>query len=227
MRYGSTFVPNSSDGRAILLALLRCSLKDEDAMTDAPWLDRAELPKLRRKARRINWYDIGTVVKCSYDERKAGRFHILRPYDVTWEEVQRRQKENRLLKERERSRRNRLKRWEEREMMRNEVSRESAVMRLLTAVWMPVAELVEKIEKNRQQAFQYRLSDGKPLKPNGLRKLVHVALRKLEELGQIEIEMVEGPRGPVGMARKIDLHSDLENDPENLPAAYDFLHREA
>ena len=116
---------------------------------------------------------------------------------------------------------------EEREMMRNEVSRESAVMRLLTAVWMPVAELVEKIEKNRQQAFQYRLSDGKPLKPNGLRKLVHVALRKLEELGQIEIEMVEGPRGPVGMARKIDLHSDLENDPENLPAAYDFLHREA
>jgi hypothetical protein len=225
LRHGNHFVPDSAEGRALLKALLRCKLSGEAVMDAAPWLEPGELQALQRAARRLRLHDIGTQVHLTYAERQEGRLWLLRPCDVPWDEVQRRQRERSVKADRERKRRKRREQREIRErrremmseMMGNMPRREEAIMGMLTMDWQddwqdwfPVSELVQQactwrsfrcgdVVRSLRKAFL--CPNGAPATPSSLRRLVHRTVDKLEDLGFVETMLGKGMRGTVRYVR--------------------------
>ena len=207
MRHANHFLPDSAAGRALLKALLRCKLSADAAMEAARWLEPSELPALQRAAKRLRLHDLGNLVSLTYDERQNGKLWLLRPCDVAWPEVQRRQGERSLIADRERKRRKRQELRERREMIRNTPRRDDAIMHVLSTDWIRVSEIV-------QQARTYRVfRSGERVRfaaPSGsLRKLVHRTLDQLVGYGVVETELRKGTRGMVRWVRKIDFESPL------------------
>jgi hypothetical protein len=60
LRFGNNFLPEDDTGRRMLTALLCFGLSDDSAIEAAPWCE-AELPLLKRRARRIKWDDVGKL----------------------------------------------------------------------------------------------------------------------------------------------------------------------
>ena len=212
MRYGNHFAPESIDGHALLKALVRCKLSGEAAMEAAPWLEPAELQALQRAARRLRLHGIGKLVHLTYDERQSGRLWLLRPSDVPWVEVQRRQRERRVKAERERKRRKRQEHRELREMIANTPRREDAILLMLSITdWMPVSEMVRRARTVRRirSGEIYRKGTIEAFKAfinvslSSLRKLVHRTLDRLEAVGSVETDLRQGTRGPERFARKL------------------------
>jgi hypothetical protein len=88
-RYGdSIFLPDDAEGRAMLTALLCFGETDDGVTAYGPWCE-AELPTLRRRARRMNWRrDIGELIKLTFSEWKSAKLFILRPVDRSEAEIQ-------------------------------------------------------------------------------------------------------------------------------------------
>lgn len=208
MRFGNHFVRDSDDGRALLTALLCCLLGDDVAMQAAPWLERDDLQAMRRNARRLRPRQIGPLLGVTDAERKLGKLWLLRPCDKPWREVQREASERRDKADRERKRRKRLEQREERLMMQRTNKRDDAIMRMLTTDWIPVSALVREAGDCRA----FRRPDGRLIRPNGLRKLVHRTLKMLAEHGAVETILRKGPHGLVCLARKIDTEGGLSAD---------------
>ena len=131
MRYCNHWLPNNEDGRAMLTALLCFGLTDDGALADAPW-SAAELPALKRRARRLKWRDVGKLINLKYSERETCGLWVL-DCDVSRKEVQRRQAEKRKRLEAERKKRKRAERSDEREAMHATPDRRDAIMRILGA----------------------------------------------------------------------------------------------
>jgi hypothetical protein len=233
LRHRNHFVPDSAEGRALLKALLRCKLGGEAVMHAAPWLEPGELQALQRAARRLRLHDIGTQVHLTYAERHEGKLWLLRPCDVPWDEVQRRQRERSLKADRERKRKKRQEQRERREMIANTPRREDAILLMLsTTDWMPVSEMVRRARTLRRirhgelyrrgtiDAFKaFQGPDGSNVALSSLRKLVHRTLDRLEAVGSVETDLREGTRGPERFARKVDL--------EGGPRPDGFRHRDS
>ena len=213
--HGTHHLPDNSDGRAMLQALLRFGLTAESAMTDAPWCEASELKKLQRAARRMKWNDVGALIGLTYDEREACKLWRLVPCDVTAAELERRKADKRRKAERERRQKKRRERREAMELMRNATKRDDAIMRMLDKAayrtpdggfgyeWMPVSAMI----KEAQEWKAFRSPDGWGLR--NLRDAMHVVLKGLAAVGVIQIELRDGRRGKVLWVRKLNLEEPV------------------
>jgi hypothetical protein len=208
-RFKTHYLPDDSEGRALLLVLLRLGLSAEAAIEDAPWC-AAELAALQRAAGRVKWQDIGKLIGLLDAERDACKLWQWWPIDVPKEEVQRRAIERRKQADRERKQRKRERNRQERETIKMSDERAEAIMRLLPyieagknfsgpganadraqAPWLPVSVLIKETIKCKA----FRRPDGARLR--NVRDAVHRALRRLASLGVIETALRPGPRGSV------------------------------
>jgi hypothetical protein len=200
---GYYFIPDDDDGRAALMAMLRCGLSVEEALEGiARWMEPAEAKRLARRAAKIKLHDIGKLVKLTEAERQHGKLWLLRPYDIPWPEVRRRQRKRRAEAERERKRKERR---EQREAKVDRIiatkyaaTRAEALRHMLAGRgWCPVPALIE--DAKRCEAF--RTARGHSLKRSSLRKIVHRELDRLEDEGKIESDLRPGDRSPVRFVR--------------------------
>ena len=213
--HGTHHLPDNSDGRAMLQALLRFGLTAESAMTDAPWCEASELKKLQRAARRMKWNDVGALIGLTYDEREACKLWRLVPCDVTAAELERRKADKRRKADRERRQKKRRERREAMESMRNATKRDDAILRMLDKAayrtpdgsfgyeWMPVSAMM----KDAQECKAFRSPDGWRLR--NLRDAMHVELKILAKWGAIQKELRDGRRGKVLWVRKLNLEEPV------------------
>jgi hypothetical protein len=224
MRFDTHFLPDNDDGRAMLLALLCFGLTDDAAITDAPWCGQRELSTMKRRARRMEWRDVGKLIRLTYAEYETAKLWLLRPCDVSPEELGRRNDERRRKLDRERRKREREEQRTERERMRTTSDRGESLLRMLKGGvelfprksgiqppdsnillqchdgWMPVSALVVLAQNCRA----FRRPDGRqPSGRNALRVLVHREVTRLANKGDVETKLEAAMRGHVLMVRKV------------------------
>ena len=166
---------------------------------------------------KIPWGQIGKLLKLTDEERTAHKLWYWPPIDVPWEEVRRRQRQHTTDLNRARQRKKRAKERKLRDMLSNSNDRKDAILRMLAGAdapprgwqppgpsppsgngWTAVPALVKRAETIRA----FRGPCGWSVKTGGsLRRLVHRTLRRLQEQGEIEIEMGVGVHGLVAFAR--------------------------
>jgi hypothetical protein len=252
---GCSFITDSEEGHTMLMVLLRVRTTAESAMESAPWLSERALKALRKAGRKIPWSRIGDLLKLTDKERTAHKLWYWAPIDLPWEEVRRRQRRRTMEKERERRRKQRAKHRELRDMLSNSNDRKDAIIRMLAGAdapparrgiqpppptppsgsawiggWTAVSALVERA----QTIAAFRRPDGWSVRRDSLRRLVHRTLRRLQEQGEIEIEMGWGKRGQVAFARLRAPRADASADGRSVgdtgewaPHADGFCHRDS
>ena len=218
-RYGNHYLPDNSEGRAMLLGFLWCGLSTDNAKERAPWLTADELESLQLEARCLTLNELGKLIGLKNKERYDCRVFFLAASNVTPEEAARYQAE----RDRENARKRQMKLRQSREKMRHTIKRDEAVLRMLTTMptpssWTPVSALVTKAK--RCDAF--RRPDGRPL--SNPRDAVHCVLKTLKTHDQIQMTEQAGARGMVCMVRLADwkrAERDIDSDaligPENCP----------
>jgi hypothetical protein len=213
-RFGNHYLPDSEDGRAMLAALLCFGLTDDSAINDASWCE-AELPALKRKARRIKWHDVGKLIGLTFDEWKAAKLWIMRPIDKSEAELDAWRKDRRKVQDSVRKKRQREHERSTRETMRAADNRRDAVLQMLEArglafprksgvippprfcgEWTPISTLMELAVTHRA----FRRPDGRALRD--LRKTIHRTLTRLAKSGVVETRLEQGQRGKVTLIRK-------------------------
>lgn len=234
MRFGNHFLPDNDGGRAMLTALLRFGLTDENAVEDAPWC-AAELPTLRRQARRMKWRDVGTLISLTFEEWKYAELYVMRPIDKSeseleaWREEQRK-KSWRKSKAKQRAREKREKEARVAAARTQAINpRQTAIIEILVGrggpgMMMPVPELVKVASKSHAFAHsRYRRTfwlNGPP--PNAivrnLRDAVHETVSQLDRKRVIETYKTQGNRGPVKWVRMLKWWS-LEDEQTSVGAS--------
>ena len=161
------------------------------------------------------------MIKLTYEEREQEQVWCLMPYDVSNEEFQLRQTVKKEVNNKRRIQRFREEERERREKMQNTPSREDAILAMLSSSrdWTPISVLVKQAETCKA----FRRPDGKqvgrswdyprrerfgsmglnvsPGFSGSLRKVVHRAVTRLEECGEVETELRGGVRGMVRFVR--------------------------
>lgn len=216
-RWRNRFLPNTAEGRAMLIALLHFGLSPEAAVQLMSWrFEAAELRQLQRRARSVKRSELGRMVKLTYEEREQEQVWSLMPYDVSNEEFQLRQTVKKEVNNKRRIQRFREEERQRREKMQNTPSREDAILAMLSGSrdWTPISVLVKQAET----CAAFRRPDGQQVgrswaharrRPWGfsvgfsgsLRKVVHRAVTRLEECGEVETELRGGVRGMVRFVR--------------------------
>ena len=190
-------LPNNASGRAWVIALIRCG-GERAALSSAPWAEK-ELLALRSAAKRVRFIDLGKMVRLTDAERQRYKVWTLRPYNKPWDKVQWETAERK--RERDRVRRREIRRQQKEDEAKMQITspREHAVLLVLSSkVWMPLSDLT----KQAGVCETFRRPDRDLVNPNGLRKLVHIALHKLVERGVAETRLRPGQRGMVCEARR-------------------------
>jgi hypothetical protein len=208
-RYGNHYLPENDEGRAMLVAQLRCRLKDDDAKQRAPWITDAELDALRRQAKKIDFKKIGELVGLKHLERWHDDVKMFSwaACDITPKEAASFKAE----RDRENARNRQAKRRDSMVKMRHTDRRNEAVLRMLRNLpkpllyqigaaplkgWVPVSALV----KEASDCHAFRRPDGYPL--SNLRNAVHLVLKTLKANGQIETIEQPGKFGMVTYVRE-------------------------
>jgi hypothetical protein len=106
LRFDTCFLPDTIEGRNLLIALLRFGLTDESAAEQAPW-GEAELATLKRRAKRKNWRAVGKLIGLTFDEWKAAKLWMLRPIDASEQDIKDWRKDQRKSNDAERKRKKR------------------------------------------------------------------------------------------------------------------------
>jgi hypothetical protein len=206
-RYGNHYVPENDEGRAMLMAQLRCKLKDDDAKERAPWITAASLETLKRQAKKIDFKKIGELVGLKHRERwhDAVKMFSWPACDISPEDAER----YRRNREREMTNKRQKKFQESIKTMRHTDRREESVLLMLRNLprvplsggldpmsgWTPVSDLVKEAER----CAAFRRPDGRP--QSQLRKPVHRVIETLKANGQIETAQRPGTRGMVMYVR--------------------------
>jgi hypothetical protein len=108
-RFGSNFLPENDEGRRMLIAQLRFGLSDEAAIDFAQWCE-AELPELKRQARRMKWREVSSLIDLTLEEWEGHQlWQIGPPVDKTPEELEEWWKDRRKKQARDRQQRRREK----------------------------------------------------------------------------------------------------------------------
>ena len=207
-RHGNHFVPENDEGRAMLMAQLRCRLQDDDAKERAPWITDAELVALKRQAKKLDFKKIGELVGLKHLERWHDDVKMFSwpSCDISPEEAARFKAE----RDRENARKRQARKRESIVKMRHTDKREEAVMRMLRNLpkeplsggldpmsgWTRVSALVKEAEN----CNAFRRPDGQRMWAS-LREPVHRVLRTLKANGQIEMALQPGQRGMVAYVR--------------------------
>jgi hypothetical protein len=206
---GYHYLADDADGRAWLTALLHCGLTDEDAIQCAPWLEPAELPALRREARRLAFDDIGALVGLTFAEWgrfKAWRFY---PCDITREEFERHRRERR--KEKARTRRQEKREGQSFSLAEQRYWTVLGIVKRAGKITQP--ELIKRTRRHPpfQPSPSYFntafLRDLVPKRATALRQLVHRIVKRLAEDGLVTIETTKGKFGPVLVVRALSVEA--------------------
>jgi hypothetical protein len=218
-RYGNHFLPDNAEGRAMVVAFLRCRMRTDDVKERAPWITDNELQKLQSDASEIESIkELGELIGLTWDERMGPcRVYFLPACDVTPLEAACLQSD----RNRENARKRQIRFRESKMKMRHTSIRDDAMLRMLATLppisgWTPVSVLVK--EAKRCDAF--RRPDGRKLAPRSLRKTVHRVIEVLKAHGQIETTEKPGARGMVTLVRLVDLENCSQNDAQR----YGFCH---
>ena len=222
-RWRNRFLPNTAEGRAMLIALLHFGLSPEAAVQLMSWrFEAAELRQLQRRTRSVKRSELGRMIKLTYEEREQERVWSLMPYDVSNEEFQLRQTVKKEVNNKRRQQQKRDKEREERMRLENTISREDAILAMLSdsRYWTPISALVKQAETckafRRPDGKQVGLSWDYPRRERfgsmgthvspgfsgSLRKVVHRAVQRLAERGEVQTELRGGVRGKVLFVRK-------------------------
>jgi hypothetical protein len=235
-RYGDDDLPDSDDGRAMLIALLRFGMADADAIRLAPWLTDSELRACKRKAPYMKWGDVGPLIKLTDAEHegiKKKRLRHLTPYDISAADLKKRSADRANEKAAKRSQKYRQKLRDERKAMLTTDKRGDAVMQMLDFIQTgkdfrgpgcpppycyeaPVSALVEQAKKS--DAFG-------GVSPRAVRTLVHRTVKKLKALGRVKTKLKPGKRGPVlwvSLSLKNKRNSETNKKQQNPVAAQGF-----
>ena len=159
-RWRNRFLPNTAEGRAMLIALLHFGLSPEAAVQLMSWrFEAAELRQLQRRTRSVKRSELGRMIKLTYEEREQERVWSLMPYDVSNEEFQLRQTVKKEVNNKRRQQQKRDKEREERMRLENTISREDAILAMLSdsRYWTPISALVKQAETCKA----FRRPDGK------------------------------------------------------------------
>jgi len=89
-RYGTHYLPDNAEGRAMLQARFHYEMTLEDGREYAPWADDRELRTLQHVGRRMKRNNLGPLINLTDDEREAFKMWLLSPCDVSEEELERR-----------------------------------------------------------------------------------------------------------------------------------------
>lgn len=186
-------LPDDHHGRAMLSALLLTGMTGPEALRLCPWLPFDELQGLAQWAddqdpKSWNGDRLGELVELTDDEREALKLWPLRPCDVEWPVVQKRQRARKNAKARDQRRKQR----ELIEMARNEPMREESLLFLIGTDWDFAAKLPDKIKGG--VAWRNK-RNGRPITGNSLKARVFEALDGLEKRGLIESRDLRGVRG--------------------------------
>jgi hypothetical protein len=204
-RQGNHYISEDDAGRAMLMAQLRCKLKDDDAKERAPWITDAELVVLKRQARKIAFKQIGELVGLKHLERWHDDVKMFSwpACDITPREAARFKAE----RDRQNARKRQAKRRNSVVKMQITNKRGDAILEMLKVLpkpliyqtgnaplkgWVPVSALV----KEAADCNAFRRPDGYPMECS-LREPVHRVLRALKASGQIETTERPGQRGMV------------------------------
>lgn len=173
LRWCNHFLPDTDTGRAMLIALLRFGLADENAIECAPWCEAAELATLKRRARRIGWRDVGKVIGLTFKEWKRAKLFILRPVDASESDIEAWREERRKVSARDRQAKRREKQKMEKESMmtmaRPQTPRQKAILEILLrgyfanpmlGLWRSVPELMKEAQKLPEFAGVRNLRDA-------------------------------------------------------------------
>jgi hypothetical protein len=217
-RFGNHHLPDDSDGRAMLVALLRFGLSDETAIADAPWCE-AELPAFKRRAKRIKWHEVSELIGLRFAERNAVKlFNIGKPLDVSVAEIDawrkdRKRESSRKSKAKQRAKERRMKEaMKARARKQTMTPRQAAVLEILIERGdtrgdaMPVPELMAAVSKHhaftRARYRNVTWGNGPPARVmvSNLRTIVHRTLDQLEGKGAVESYKLPGEHGPVRLA---------------------------
>jgi hypothetical protein len=192
MRYGNHYLPDNDDGRAMLSALLCFGLTDESASEDAPWC-AAELPALKRKARRLKWRDAGKLISLTFNEWFDAKLWILRPIDKTEAELDAWRKERR--KESWSKSQQKARKKKERMLAKAATypPREAAILEMLLShkqiiplTVCDLTRLAKKSEAFRRPGAPTRLKGPQPSDiVRSVRTVVHRVVKRLEAKGVI------------------------------------------
>jgi hypothetical protein len=208
-RHGNHYLPENDEGRAMLVAFLRCRLKPDDAKERAPCITDAELVALKRQAKKIDFKKIGELVGLKHLERWHDDVKMFSwaACDISPQEAAR----FKLERDRENAAKRQAKRRDSMVKMKHTAKRDEAVLRMLRTLpkpliyqsgsaplkgWLPVSALMK--EARHCNAF---------LRPDGqlmwasLRKPVHRVLETLKANGLIETTLQPGIRGMVMYVR--------------------------
>jgi hypothetical protein len=219
-RYGNHFLPDSDDGRALLIAMLHFGLSDETALTDAPWLDASDLKKLRRCAYPLTLQQTGPLIGLTADEAIHCRIFFTSPVGISAEAYQDRLDAIRKAKAARRQQRLR----NDRAMIRHTAARDDALIRILKLAdnrCLTAARIVTKAEK----CEAFRTPNGRWPQRSSLRKMVHRVLNALEAAGQITMRIRPGKRGMVAVVHLIDHEAtDPKTDADRDMQRYGFCH---
>jgi hypothetical protein len=139
-RYGNHYLPDDAQGRAMLVAFLRCRLSADDAKERAPWITDDELRKLQSAASGLEHIkELGRLIELTWDERMGPcRVYFLPACDVTPLEASRRQSD----RNRENARKRQIRFRESKMTMRHTSKRDDAVLRMLKALPTPLSGLI-------------------------------------------------------------------------------------
>jgi hypothetical protein len=246
LRFGNHFLPDDDDGRAMLTALLRFGVTDENAMEDAPWCSD-ELPTLKRRARRMKWREVGKLIELTFEEWKHAKLWIMQPIDASELDIQAWRKERDKESSRKSKAKARAKEKQEKDAMLERANakmettnpRQDAILEImierggLSSIAVP--ELMNEARKlpafTRSQCRNTRWVGGPPASAivSNLRDAVHETLNQLERKGVVKTYKRPGERGPVRHAElehsliwpkaRDDEHSfifDAENERRNV-----------
>jgi hypothetical protein len=191
LRFDTCFLPDTIEGRNMLIALLRFGLTDEGAAEQAPW-GEAELSTLKRRARRMKWHDVGRLIGLTFVEWKEARLWVLRPIDASeqdikdWRKNQRKKNDaERKRKKRESDRKQKQAKLAKADLEHNPIQA-TAVEKILIENDhpMPVAEIMKEARKSFRYDFP-RPRHNERRADASLRSAVHRALDHLEKKGAV------------------------------------------
>ena len=225
-RYGTHYLPDNAEGRAMLQARFHYEMTLEDGREYAPWADDRELRTLQHVGRRMKRNNLGPLINLTDDEREAFKMWLLSPCDVSEEELERR----RINKRKESWRRSKQKARDTLRQAAQEVKlrhaetvkerpltkddeRQAAILDMLAHAyehprgqgwdqhtWRTVSELTAKAK--RCEAFvRVGCHPWYPTLVKDVRYAVLRALDQLEAKGLIKTWLGHGKRGPVRYAR--------------------------
>jgi hypothetical protein len=226
LRFGNHYLPDSHDGRAMLVALLSFGMTDDSAIIDASWCE-AELPLLKRRAKQVKWCDVGKLIGLTFAEWQAAKLWVMRPIDKTEAELDQWRKDRRKESSSKSKQKARAKKREKKERITEKAKayppREAAIIEMLlqkkqsSIAPLEIPELTKFAKKSdafKRPGAPTRLNGPKPQDiVRGVRWVVHRTLKRLVAKGVIRLY------GSMVILEN-DRHTGTENDRHSVTGAF-------